>query len=136
TGPGLRVEVLLFDARGDLFETALARKHCFGLALLPAGIAGVEGLLVGAVLEDRGRSLEAARENIERVILALSEVEGVERLTAHLGVEVEAAIAQAAILQDLDEGQRHLAGIVGELVGVPATLQIVAVGIDAAQDTQ
>ena len=55
-------------------------------------------------------------------------------LAAQLGVEVEAAGRDAAVLEDLVQRQREVLDRVRELVGVPAVLRIAAVGVDAAED--
>ena len=68
--------------------------------------------------------------------MAVEQVGRIDRLAAHLGVEVEAAVAEAALLEDVVEGERHLARVVGELVGVPAGLQVVAVGVDRAEHAE
>jgi hypothetical protein len=104
--------------------------------LVPAGVADVLRLVEGAVLDHRRRALEAARQHIEAADMAMQQVGRFDRLAPHLGVEVEAALAQPTGLEDLVEGQRHLAGVVGELVGVPARLQVVAVGIDRAENAE
>src|SRR6185437_8625977 len=85
-GARLWIDVLLFDARGDLLEAALAREHRLGFFLLPAGVTGLDGALIGAVLEDRGGGLEATGENIEAADMAVHQIDGVERLAADLGV--------------------------------------------------
>ena len=60
----------------------------------------------------------------------------VERLAAQLGVEIGAAGREAAGLQHLVVGQRHFRHVVGELVGVPAGLVVVAVHVDRAEDAE
>ena len=60
----------------------------------------------------------------------------VERLAAQLGVEIGAAGLEAAGLQHMVVGQRHFRHIVGELVGVPAGLVVVAVHVDRTEDAE
>src|SRR5690606_19423199 len=60
----------------------------------------------------------------------------VERLAAYLCVEVEATLTETALLEDVVEGQRHFARIVGEVVGVPPGLQVVAVGVDRSEHAE
>src|SRR5690242_17849918 len=100
-GAWLWIDVLLFDAGGDLLEAALAREHRLGLLVLPAGIAVGEELVVGAVFDQPSRALEAAGQRVEPADMAVHQVDRIERLATDLGVEVEAAIAEAAILEDL-----------------------------------
>ena len=57
-------------------------------------------------------------------------------MAADLGVKVGATRVQAAAFQDLVIGQRHFGRVVGELVGVPARLVIVAVHVDRPKDPQ
>ena len=57
-------------------------------------------------------------------------------LTAKLGIEIRAAGREAATLEDLVVGERHLGDIVRELVGVPAGLVVVPVHVDRTEDPQ
>ena len=68
--------------------------------------------------------------------MAMQEICRVDRLPPHLRVKVEAALGQAARLEDMVEGEGGFGHVVGELVGVPARLQIVAVGVDRTEDSQ
>src|SRR5690606_32091954 len=79
-GLRLGVELGLEDAVGDLLEAALARKHSLALALVPAGIAGLAGVLERPVLEDRRGCLEAAGEHIEAADMAVDEIDRIDRL--------------------------------------------------------
>ncbi|MOA05005.1 hypothetical protein D3C78_1245840 [compost metagenome] len=60
----------------------------------------------------------------------------IERLTAQLGIEVGAAILEAAAGQYVVIGKRHFRHVVRELVGIPAGLVIVAVHVDGAEDAE
>ena len=79
---------------------------------------------------------QAAGAGIHRADMGMQQVVRVDRLAADLGVEVEAAGGEAAGLQDLVAGQRHLRDVHGELVGVPAGLIVVAVDVDRAEDAE
>ncbi len=54
-------------------------------------------------------------------------------VTASLGVEVCAAVAESAVAYNLHHGLGKLEVVDGELVGVPAVLIVAAVGVDAAE---
>ena len=60
----------------------------------------------------------------------------IERLAPQLGVEIGAAGLEAAAGQHLVIGERHLRHVVGELVGVPARLVVVAVHVDRTEDPE
>ena len=68
--------------------------------------------------------------------MADQQVFRIDRLAAQLGVEVGAAGLEAAACQDLVIGQRHFRHVVGELVGIPAGLVVVAVHVDRAEDAE
>ncbi len=60
----------------------------------------------------------------------------VQRLTAQLRVEVGAAVLEAASIKHVVIGQRHFRHVVGELVGIPAGLVVVAVHVDGAENAE
>ena len=68
--------------------------------------------------------------------MAVQQVGRIDRLAAHLGVEIEAAGREAAGLQDVIERRDEFGRVVGELVGVPARLVVVAVGVDRAENAE
>ena len=68
--------------------------------------------------------------------VAGDQVVRVDRLAAQLGVEVQPAAGEAAALQHVVQGQRHLRQVVRELVGVPAQHLVAAVHVDGAEDAQ
>ena len=71
-----------------------------------------------------------------RADMADQQILRVERLAAQLGVEIGAAGLEAAGLQHLVVGERHFRHVVGELVGVPAGLVVVAVHVDRTEDAE
>jgi hypothetical protein len=52
--------------------------------------------------------------------VTVEQVDRLDRLAADLGVEIEAAIAEPARLENGVDRQRQLGCIVGELIGAPA----------------
>src|SRR5690606_7016558 len=105
-------------------------------AIVPTGVAIVEQLVELTIFNEGNGALEAAGEGIETADVTMEQIGRIERLATDLGVEIEAALAQTALLQDVVEGERHFPRIIGEVVGVPAGLQIVAVGVDRAEHAQ
>ena len=74
----------------------------------------------------RGAGVDAAD-------MAEQQIARIDRLAAHLRIEVEAARREAALLEDEIERRHELGRVVGELVGVPAGLIVVAVGVDGTE---
>eukprot|EP01136_Pigoraptor_vietnamica_P010455 Opistho-1_new@48096 len=68
--------------------------------------------------------------------MPVQDVDRVHALAPHLGVEVEAAAADAAGAQDFVDCQREVFHAVGKLVGVPAVLRVAAVGVYAAENPE
>ena len=62
------------------------------------------------------------------------EVRRVHGLAAQLGIEVETAIDEALILDQLHQRRHQLLRVVRELVGIPAIAWIAAIDIDRAED--
>ena len=102
----------------------------------PSGVALVDEGLQLAALEHRRGAQQPARQHVDGADVAVEEVDGVDALAAHLGVEVVAAGGEAAALQDVVERQRDFAHVVRELIGVPAVLRIAAVHVDRAEDAE
>ena len=99
-----------------------------------AGVASLLAIGELALLDEIGRDQEGPGERVERPDVGMEQVRPVRALATELGVEVEAAGGDAAVLEDLVERQREVLDRVRELVGVPAVLRIAAVGVDAAED--
>src|SRR5271167_1594749 len=88
-GLGLRIEPRTLDAIGDLGEAAPTRQHLEAIASAPLGVAiGDEGIEL-AILDHRRRGEEPARQRVDAADMAMKEIDWIERLAAHLGVEVE-----------------------------------------------
>ena len=66
--------------------------------------------------------------------MGVEEVDRLEALAADLGVEVQAAGGEAAVLEDDEHDLRGQVDVGGELVGVPAQEQVAGVGVDRAED--
>ena len=78
----------------------------------------------------------ACGAGVDAADVADQEIGRIDRLPAHLGVEVEAARRDAAVLQDEIQRRDEFGRVVGELVGVPARLVVVAVGVDRAEQAE
>ena len=66
--------------------------------------------------------------------MGVEQVRAVARLTAQLGVEVQAAGREATGAQDLDHPERHLLDRHREPVDVPAETVVAGVGVDRPED--
>src|SRR5690606_27671658 len=82
------------------------------------------------------RRLQSSRAHVDGADMSVEQVLRIERLAPEPGVEIGAAGDEAAAKQDLVISQRHLGGAVGELVGVPARLVVVAVHVDGAENAE
>src|SRR5690606_14059304 len=133
---GLRVEVVGKGMFGQRLEAELTGEYRLAQRLLPTGVALVLELLESVVLQHSRSALEGEGEDVHPRDVAIKQVNFVEALPTHLGVEVEAAIPETAGLENLVVGQGHFFDTVGKLVGVPAVLLIAPVGVDAAEDSQ
>ena len=65
--------------------------------------------------------------------MGVEEILQVAGAAPHLGVEVDAAGSDAALLEDHQHGVGGGVEVCGELVGVPAEQVIAAIGVNAAQ---
>jgi hypothetical protein len=68
--------------------------------------------------------------------VAVEQIDRVDRLPAHLGIEVEAAGREAAAAEEVIERHREIGHVVRELVGVAAELRVTAVEVEAAEDAE
>src|SRR3984957_5944306 len=96
----LRVDALLGDPRCDRLERRALRQQRLGLGSIPAGVA-LRALCVELAVFDhvRGRN-ERRRADIDAADMTEQEIPRIDRLTAHFGVEIEAAWREAPRLQD------------------------------------
>ena len=81
----------------------------------------------------RGGDLGAAGEGVHPADVGVEQVDRVDALAADLGVEVGAAAAESALLEDHEHDLRREVDVGRELVGVPAEEQVARVGVDRAQ---
>ena len=77
--------------------------------------------------------LEAAREGVHAADVGVEEVDRLVRFATTLGVEVEAALGEAAHLEDAQHDVRREVEVGRELVGVPAEERVAAVGVDGTE---
>ena len=124
------------DVVGQIVERTLAGEDGPAFLALPAGVAVRDEGVELAVLDDLLGDQQAAGAGVHRADMGDQQIVGIERLAADLGVEVEAALAEAAGLEDVVGGERHLRHVHGELVGVPAELVVAAVDVDGAEDAE
>ncbi len=78
--------------------------------------------------------LEAAGEGVHAADVGVEQIDRFDRLAAHLGIEVQAAGRETAVLEQRVHRERAVIKIGGELVGVPAEHQVAAVGIDRSEN--
>src|SRR5581483_9902342 len=119
-GERREVDGTAFDARAQVTGPTL-------VALLPQTCE----LALG---HDVGRREQGARQGVDAADVCDVEIGRVDRLAAQLRIEVEAAGAEALVLEELDESRHELLGVVGKLIGVPAVARIAAVDVDRAED--
>src|SRR6185369_12841162 len=105
---------------GELRQVDLAAEDALAELAVPAGIALLDQLGELAALDHRGGEQKAAGADIHAADMGVEEVGGIDALTTDLGVEIDAAGPEAAVLEAHVERQRGLADIVRQLVGVPA----------------
>ena len=65
--------------------------------------------------------------------MGVEQIDRLETLAPHLGVEVDAARRQAALPQDDQHALRRQIQVGRELIGVPAEQQVAAVGVHRAE---
>ena len=118
---------------GDFFERGLLAEDFFAEGAFPGGVAFVDEGVEGFVFNEAVGDDEAAGEGVHAADVGVEEVEGVEGAATALGVEVEAAAAEAAVLEDDEHGLGGGVDVHGELVGVPAEEGVARVGVNAAE---
>jgi len=97
------------------------------------GVAVGYGFLELSFGKDLAGDLEREGVGIEAADVCVEEILEIRGGAAELGVEVEAARAEAACAQDGNHGAGELAGVGVELVGIPAQERIARVGIDRTE---
>ena len=83
---------------------------------------------------DIGGCEQRPRQSVDAADVGQIEVGRVDRLAAQLGVEVEAARAQPAVLDQLEHRRNEVLRVVGELIGVPAAAGVAAVDVERPED--
>src|SRR5690606_29221843 len=100
-GARLGIDIVGFHLGGDIGEAQLAGENVLAQPVVPTGIALIEQPVEFAIL-DHGRSaLEATSQRIEPPDMAVEQIGGIERLATQLGVEIETALAQPALLENV-----------------------------------
>ena len=90
-GTRLRIELVALDPRCDFGQAAPPSQHFRALAAIPTGVALGENGVELAVLDQPRRRDQRARAGVEAADMAIDEVDRLDRLAAHLGVEIEPA---------------------------------------------
>src|SRR6185312_2100092 len=132
----MRVEALRQRLLADAGQTAGTGQDALTQLAVPAGVAACLEFAEQVALDHVGGAQQCHRQHVHRADVAVEQVGRAAALAAHLGVEVHAALAEAAGLEDLVQHQRAFLHAVRELVGVPAVLRITAVRVDAAEYAQ
>ena len=57
----------------------------------------------------------------------------IDRLTAHLRVEIKSSVTDAAVVQYYQHGMHRVIQVCCKLVGIPAVLWVTSIGVDTAQ---
>lgn len=102
---------------------------------IPSRVAVLHEIGQFAAGTNRSSDLQTFRERVHSADVSVEQIDGLERFTTHLGVEVHATGADPAVLQNHQHGLGGQVVIGWELVGVPTQQQITRVGVDAAQST-
>src|SRR6185437_5637762 len=132
----MRVETLRQCLLADAGQAAGTGQDALAQLATPAGVTARLELAEQVALDHVGGAQQRHRQHVHRADVAMEQVGRAAALAAHLGVEVHAALAEAAGLEDLVQHQRAFLHAVRELVGVPAVLRITAVRVDAAEYAQ
>src|SRR6185437_10953143 len=133
-GARLRIETTLGGEVCQLREIQLALGDAPAELAVPAAIALLSEPRQLPAAHDIRRRQQSARQRIYAADVRQIQIGGIERLAAQLGVEIEAAGAEAAVLDELRHRRHQLLRVVGELVGVPAIARIAAIHVDGAED--
>ena len=86
------------------------------------------------MLDDGGGVQQGVGHGVHRADVGDEDVLRVGGRAAELGVEVGAAVLEAAVADDLDHGLGEIVRVHRELVGIPAVLGVTAVGVDGAEE--
>ena len=101
-GLRLRIDVRRHRRIGDRRQRRALRVDLLAQLALPLRVTLLDELVDAAVLDERGRRQQRARQQVEAADVAVEHVGRIDRLAAHLGVEVEAAGGEAAGLAGCD----------------------------------
>lgn len=133
TALGRRGFALGEDVLGEAVETGFPAFDFSADPTVPAGIAFLYEAIEGAILTNRSGDLEASSECIHAADMSMDQIDGLEALTSHLGVEVDSAGTESAVLENDEHGLGGEIQIGRELIGVPAQKQIARVSVDGAE---
>ena len=78
---------------------------------------------------------QCTRDGVDAADMGQVQIRRIDGLAPQLGIEVEAAGAKAAVLDQLHDRRHQFLGVVGKLIGVPAIARIAAVHVDGAEDS-
>src|SRR5208282_2373609 len=133
SGTRLRVDLFVGDALRNRLEARAGLQHRLRLGIVPARVALFPECVELAVLDETGGGDQSLGASVDAADMAEQQVGRVDRLAAHLRVEIEAAGSDAALLEDEIKRRHEFGRVVGELIGVPARLIVVAIGVDRSQ---
>ena len=129
-----RIEVVLGGMVGKGRKGEVALHDAPAKIAVPALVALLAQLAERSIAHQVRGGQQRARERVDAADMRQVQVGRVHRLAAQLGIEVEAAGAEAAVLHQLHHRRHQFLGIVGKLVGVPAIARIAAVHVDGTED--
>src|SRR4051794_26411596 len=103
---------------GELLE-AKRLQSLLTEVVLPITVSLIDETPQGSVLDDRLRIEQRLGEHVDSTDVAVEQVDGIDRLTADLGIEIKPSAGHPAAFEDVQHGKRQPGDIIGELIGIP-----------------
>lgn len=124
---------MLLGVSHEVLEREFAILEVLALATVKRSVTLLDHAGQLAVFEDFGCVLERTSHSVHTTDVGDEDILGVGRVTAQLGVEVRATVAETTVADNLHHGLSEFEVVDGELIGVPSVLGVATVGVDAAQ---
>ena len=114
----------------ELGEGDLAGLNLLADTAVPGRITLGDELIHLAVLDDGMRDFEAASERIHPADVGVEKIDGLVGFATTLGIEVKAALREAAHLEDAQHDISRQVKVRWELVRIPAKERVAAISVD------
>src|SRR3569833_3980884 len=132
----LWIDVFIERPLLDLVEGLVATENCVRLGGFPACVTIGEHFVEATVFNDFGCGEESTGAEIGSAHVRVDQVFRRKALTAHLGVEVTAALIQPARLYDVNHAAGHGPEVIRGLIGVPAEKWIAAIDVKGTENSE